>query len=106
IYIQHLKKINPMINCMTEERFETAKKEAEKIDRQIEEGRSMGRLAGVPMSMKDSFHVAGMRTTGGLKQRKDHIENEDAEVVARIKNEGAVIIAKTNTPSFCFCQET
>ncbi len=47
-----------------------------------------------------------MKTTGGIVHRKDLIMTEDAEVVKRLKRAGAIIIAKTNTPSLCFCQET
>ena len=47
-----------------------------------------------------------MKTTGGLPYRRDIIEEQDAEIVARLKQEGAIILGKTNTPVLCFCQET
>ena len=56
--------------------------------------------------MKESFHVEGMRTTGGLLNRKESIQDADAEVVRKLRNEGAIILGKTNTPALCFCQET
>lgn len=106
IYISHLQKINPQVNCLVEERFEQARKEAHNADQQIAKGEARGRLFGVPISMKESFDVAGMITSGGIPTRKNYIAKEDAEVVARIRAEGAIIIGKTNTPVFCFCQET
>src|SRR5699024_327800 len=48
----------------------------------------------------------GMKTTGGLINRSDLISKTDAEVVRRLKKAGAIILAKTNTPILCFCQET
>ncbi len=103
-YIEHLERANPKINALVEERFEQAIAEAKKCDEQTKE--DVGLLHGVPISMKESFHVAGMKTTGGLLARKNHIEKEDAEVVHRLKKEGAIILGKTNTPTLCFCQET
>ncbi len=106
IYISHLQKINPRVNCLVEERFEQARQEAQSADEQIAKDEARGRLFGVPISMKESFDVAGMITSGGIPARKDYIAKEDAEVVARIRAEGAIILGKTNTPVLCFCQET
>ena len=105
-YIEHLQKINPVLNCLVEERFEQARSEAQEADRKLQAGNAAGRLFGVPISMKDSFDVNGMRTTGGLVHRRDAIQDTDAEVVARLKKEGAIILGKTNTPVLCFYQET
>ena len=69
-------------------------------------GEAEGALFGVPISMKESFDVAGMQTTGGLIGRKGFVQEHDAEVVRKLKAEGAIIIGKTNTPELCFCQET
>ncbi len=105
-YISHLSLVQPMINCLTQERFNEARQEAKAIDERVQEGDIDGKLLGVPMSVKDNFHVKGMATTSGLTYRKNIIETEDADVIARLKQEGAVILGKTNTPSLCFCQET
>lgn len=105
-YIAHLEKVNPAINFLVEDRFAEARKEAHAADEKLSANQTPGRLLGVPISMKESFDVAGMRTTGGLPYRKDIIEKQDAEIVARLKQEGAIILGKTNTPVLCFCQET
>ncbi len=105
-YIDFLEKVNPLINCLVEDRFTEARKEAQEADRKLKAGENKGRLFGVPISMKESFDVMGMRTTGGLPYRKDIIEKNDAELVARLKNEGAIILGKTNTPVLCYYQET
>lgn len=105
-YITHLKQINPFLNCLVEDRFEIARKEAENADRSIQQGEAKGKLFGVPISMKEAYHVAGMKTTGGLQHRKDQIVYTDAAVVSRLKAEGAIILGKSNTPTLCFYQES
>lgn len=106
IFVDHLHKINPSINCLVEDRFPVARNEGYAADRAIATGQANGKLFGVPISMKEAFHVAGLKTTGGLSHRKDKIEDEDADVVAKLKAEGAIILGKTNTPTLCFCQES
>ncbi|NLJ73168.1 MAG: amidase [Syntrophomonadaceae bacterium] len=105
-YIAHVEKINPTINCLVEDRFTLAREEAKKADDALKDDTPKGRLHGVPISMKESFNVAGMKTTGGLPYRKDMVEKKDAEVVARLRKEGAIILGKTNTPVLCYYQET
>lgn len=106
IYIEHLQHVNPHIQFLTENRFSLALKEAKKADHSIQKGQVKGRLFGVPISIKESFHMKGMRTTGGLIHRRNNIENKDAEVIRLLKKEGAIIIGRTNTPALSFCQET
>lgn len=105
-YIRQIKTVNPHLNVLVENRFAEALVEAKQCDELLNEGKAQGRLFGVPMSMKESFNVAGMRTTGGLMHRKNVVASEDAVVVARLRQEGAIILGKTNTPALCFCQET
>lgn len=106
IYIDHIKKKNPTVNFQTADRFGKAMEEAELADLAIANGEAKGALFGVPISMKESFDVAGMETTGGLLRRKGLVQKRDADVVAKLKAEGAIILGKTNTPELCFCQET
>ena len=105
-FIDHIKKVNPSLNFLVEDRFVNALEEADEADRQIAENKARGKLFGVPISMKESFHVNEMKTTGGLLNRKDAIQKSDAEIVVKLKGEGAIILGKTNTPELCFCQET
>lgn len=106
-YIGHLEAVNPHLNVLVEERFALARAEAEACDEALRQGLEVnGRLFGVPVSVKESMDVAGMKTTGGLVHRKDHVAEEDADVVARMRAEGAIVLGKTNTPALCFFQET
>ena len=106
LYIAQLNKINPAVNCLVEDRFDRALAEADHADRKVAEGEAKGILFGVPISMKEAFDVAGMKTTGGLLRRKDCRMEKDAEVVEKLRTEGAIILGKSNTPELCFCQET
>ncbi|WAA09025.1 amidase [Fervidibacillus albus] len=106
IYINRLKEIQPSINALTEHRFDEALNEAKNKDEQLQKGRICGKLFGVPITIKESFDVKGMKTTGGLLSRKNNIAEKDADVVKKLKEQGAIILGKTNTPTLCFCQET
>lgn len=106
LYIEHIQKINPALNCFVQDRFEEALKEAKLADEKIRNGESVGKLHGVPITIKDAFDIKGLSTTGGLIHRRDLISDRDAEVVTRLKAEGAIFLGKTNTPVLCFCQET
>lgn len=106
-FIRHIEAVNPELNAVVEDRFELALAEAREKDQQISQvNLNEYPLYGVPISIKESFHVQGMKTTGGIVHRKDIIMSYDAEPVERLKKAGAIILCKTNTPSLCFCHET
>ena len=105
-FIERIQDKNPSINFLTEDRFSEAMLEALEADATILNGKAEGALFGVPISVKESFDVAGMQTTGGLLSRRGFVQKQDAEVVRKLKAAGAIIIGKTNTPELCFCQET
>jgi fatty acid amide hydrolase 2 len=105
-FIEQQKQANPILNFLVEDRFQAALLEAEQCDQVLQTGKQTGRLFGVPISIKECFDVKGMKTTGGLIHLKNRVARQDAEVVARLKAEGAIILGKTNTPTLCFCQET
>ncbi|MFD1413481.1 amidase [Oceanobacillus jeddahense] len=105
-FIEQIKAVNSSINAVVEDRFSEALQEAKEADALLQKNVSLGKLHGVPISIKECLHVKGMKTTGGLEHRQDLIYKEDAEVVHQLKQEGAIILGKTNTPALCFCQET
>lgn len=105
--IDHILEVNKELNAVVEERFSEALEEAKEADKHIHSASLQHRpLYGVPISIKESLHVKGMKTTGGISHRKDIIMSHDADVVERLKEAGAIILCKTNTPSLCFCHET
>ena len=60
----------------------------------------LGPLHGVPFAVKDLVVTKGMRTTFGTPLHRDHVPDEDAPSVARLKAAGAILLGKTNTPAF------
>jgi Asp-tRNA(Asn)/Glu-tRNA(Gln) amidotransferase A subunit family amidase len=63
-------------------------------------------LHGLPVTIKDTIDTAGLRTTSGTLVRSNHIPNQDAAAVARLKAAGAIILGKTNTPEMAIPYET
>lgn len=77
---------------------EQARRQAHQADREQSEGKNQGLLHGIPVTIKDSFQTAGMRTTSGYPPLRNNIPDKDALTVARMKAAGAIIIGKTNLP--------
>ncbi len=78
----------------------TALEQAREIERRLERGEEAGPLAGLPVGIKDVTPVAGLRHTYGSALYADHVAEHDALVVQRLRDAGAVILGKTNTPEF------
>lgn len=99
----HLKQIeehNPALNAFTMVLADEARQQALRMtDRS-------GLLPGVPMTVKDSFDVAGQPTVVGSRARIGHRASRDAAAVARLRAHGAIILGKTNTPEMLVSYET
>jgi amidase len=88
--------VNPALNAVVELRREAALREAAAADEATARGNATGPLHGVPMTIKDSFNVAGLHTTWGNPAFKDFVADSDAIVARRLKRAGAIIVGKTN----------
>lgn len=78
----------------------SAADQARDLERRLAAGEDPGPLCGLPVGIKDVTPVAGVRTTYGSPLYADHVPDEDALVVRRLRAAGAVILGKTNTPEF------
>ena len=97
-FLTRAKRFNGTLNAIVEFREDAARAEAQELDAALVRGEIRGPLHGVPMTVKESYDIAGMRTTRGNPIWKDHVADADALSIERLKNAGVVIFAKTNVP--------
>ncbi|XP_076386772.1 fatty-acid amide hydrolase 2 isoform X2 [Megachile rotundata] len=113
-YIDRIREIQPVLNCVVEDRFEDALKEARKCDEFIksQDASSLQALAkekpffGVPFTTKDCIGIAKMKQTAGLTIRKNIVAERDAEVVRLMRVAGAIPLATTNVSELAMWWET
>jgi len=98
-YLDRVEAHNPTLNAIVVLDAERARKQARAADRALGRGQSHGPLHGVPMTIKESFDVAGLPTTWGRPDLKGNIPARDALAVERLKRAGAVLFGKTNVPT-------
>jgi Asp-tRNA(Asn)/Glu-tRNA(Gln) amidotransferase A subunit family amidase len=94
MYLDRLKKYGPRLECVITLTEELAIKQAKKADEEIAAGHYRGPLHGIPWGAKDLLATKGIRTTWGAMPYKDRIPDEDATVVKRLEEAGAVLVAK------------
>ncbi|MBM4355628.1 MAG: amidase [Deltaproteobacteria bacterium] len=107
-HIAQVRKVNPHINAVVEDRFEQARAEARAADERVTSSKGSGLppLHGVPCSVKESFGLVGMRNTGGLYDHRNVIADKDATAVARVRAAGAIPIGTTNVSELCMWMES
>lgn len=88
---------NRACNAIVTLNDEQARAEADRADRDLAEGRSCAALHGVPVTIKDTYRVQGLRTTCGCLSLKDYVPDQDAVAVRLLREAGAIILGKTNT---------
>ena len=98
--LAHIAATEPQTNAFIHVDPTLARRDAAAVDRLVRDGRDAGALAGVPVSVKDLVHVAGMPTSGGSRLYAGRLASEDAAPVARLRAAGAVVVGKTTTPEF------
>ncbi len=94
LYLERLKKFDPVLHCVVSLTEDSALKSAEKADREIAAGRYRGPLHGVPWGAKDLIAYPGYKTTWGAKPYKDQTIAMKATVAQRLEDAGAVLVAK------------
>jgi aspartyl-tRNA(Asn)/glutamyl-tRNA(Gln) amidotransferase subunit A len=104
-HLDRIEATNPKINSivtLADGALEAAKAAEEALSAGVE----VGPLHGVPITVKDSFDTAGVLTQRGSPIFKGRVPDTDATSVARMKNAGAILLAKTNLPEFSYSTET
>lgn len=97
-HLQEIEKTNPRVNAFIEVHAEEARERARE--------RLEGALAGIPVTVKDSFDLAGRVTYCGSLLRREERAARDSTAAARLKAAGAIILGKTSTPEFLYYYET
>src|SRR5262245_15714444 len=92
--------LNPSLNAFVTLARESALADAEKATAALKKKATLPPLHGIPVSIKDLSPTKGIRTTWGSKIFEDHVPDEDAITVERLRRAGAIIVGKTNTPEF------
>lgn len=93
-------RLNPVLNAICTLDEAGALAAADAADAALARGAAVGRLHGVPIGIKDVTATAGLRTTYGSPMFRDHVPARDAAIVTRLREAGAIILGKTNTPEF------
>lgn len=100
IYLERMKRYDPVLFCAVSILEGRAREEAQQADADLRNGGARSPLHGIPYGVKDLFTVTGTRTTWGSADFQDQIIEEDADVVVRLRQAGAVLIAKLATGEF------
>ncbi len=99
-HLAQVERINPKVNAIVTLTAERALAEARAKDAALARGEAAGPLFGLPVAHKDLVPTRGIRTTFGSPIYRDHVPDQDALLVERLRAAGAVTIGKTNTPEF------
>ena len=98
-YLDKADQVNPCLNAIVQRLDkDIAMQLAKAADQRLEQGQSIGRLHGLPITIKDHIKVKDFIITRGSLAYKDYRCEEDSSIVAKLKGEGAIVIGITNMP--------
>src|SRR5271167_887101 len=100
--LARIEKLNPVLDAFITVTADLALAQARQAEAEIQRGQWRGPLHGVPIGLKDIVDTAGTRTTAASALFKDRIPSQDAEVVRRLRNAGAVFLGKQNLHEFAY----
>ncbi len=99
---ERIERYNPAVNAFITITKESALATAREREAEARQGKWRGPLHGIPIALKDNIDTAGIRTTGASELFKDRVPAEDAEVVRRLKDAGAILLGKLNMHEFAY----
>jgi Asp-tRNA(Asn)/Glu-tRNA(Gln) amidotransferase A subunit family amidase len=97
LYLSRLTKYDPALHCVVSLTADLARAQAREADAEIAAGRYRGPLHGLPFGLKDLFAVRGTKTTWGMSPYKDRVIDADATVYTRLREAGAILVAKLSS---------
>jgi aspartyl-tRNA(Asn)/glutamyl-tRNA(Gln) amidotransferase subunit A len=98
--LRRIEAVNPPLNAFVTIAREQALEAARELEAESGRGRWRGPLHGIPVAFKDNIDTAGIRTTGASALFRDRTPDEDADVVSRLKQAGAIVLGKLNLHEF------
>jgi Asp-tRNA(Asn)/Glu-tRNA(Gln) amidotransferase A subunit family amidase len=105
-HLAKIERLNPQLNAFVHVDAERVRREAREAEAAVMNGKALGPLHGVPISVKSSLDVAGLRCEAGTRLRAGNVATQDAPLVARLRNAGAIVLGVTNTPELLMAWET
>ena len=105
-HLSKIERLNPKLNAFVHVDAERVRREAHAAEDEVLKGHAIGPLHGVPISIKSSLEVAGLRCESGSRLRSGHIPTHDAPLVAHLRGAGAIVLGVTNTPELLMAWET
>ncbi|MGB2605102.1 MAG: amidase [Candidatus Sulfotelmatobacter sp.] len=105
-HLAQIDKLNPKLNAFIQVDADRARRSARDAEDAVMQGKQIGPLHGVPISIKSSISVAGMHWESGSRLRAGCVGDQDAPLVTRLKNAGVIILGVTNTPELLMAWET
>ncbi len=105
-HLARIEQLNPKLNAFVQVDADGARGRARVAETALTRGERVGPLHGVPVSIKSSIEVAGMRCEAGTKLRAGFVASQDAPLVSRLRKAGAIILGVTNTPELLMAWET
>ncbi len=105
-HLTRIEELNPKLNAFVQVDAEGARQQARLAEAAVGRGEELGPLHGIPLSIKSSVEVAGLRCESGTKLRAGFVATRDAPLVARLRRAGAIILGTTNAPELLMAWET
>src|SRR6267154_897888 len=105
-HLAQIEKLNPQLNAFVQVDAQGARRAAHDAEIAVMQRTTLGPLHGVPVSIKSSLEVAGMRCESGTRLRAGFVPTADAPLVARLRAAGAIILGVTNVPELLMAWET
>ena len=105
-HLRQIEQLNPKLNAFIEVYGEQARQDAREAEAVLARREPLGPLHGVPVTIKDSFDIAGRATACGSRLRATEVAQQDSVCVARLRRAGAIILGKTSCPEFLMNYET
>ena len=106
MFLRRIEHLNPKLNAYLTVTGDEAMASAKASEAALLKGESHGPLHGIPVSIKDLEITKGIRSTMGSLVFRDHVPTQDSATAERVRNSGAIVLGKTNTPEFGFAGTT